>query len=93
MGPGMAWWFSLPFAPKGSSLYSVACGRVVSHVESRTYRLALDVPISIFFSPKGAISSAAWSMVCKRSIKAVEEVVRDFMPSSEPAGKSILMIN
>ncbi|KAL7417649.1 CHD5-like protein-domain-containing protein [Mrakia frigida] len=39
-------------------------------------------------APKGAISSAAWSMVCKRSIKSVEEIVRDFLPSPPDATPS-----
>jgi hypothetical protein len=31
-------------------------------------------------------------MVCKRSIKAVEEIVRDFLPSSEPEGPCMLSL-
>ncbi|CED84323.1 protein get1 [Phaffia rhodozyma] len=43
LAPGFAWWFSAPFAPRGS------------------------------------ISSAAWCMICKRTIKYVEEIGKDLV--------------
>lgn len=32
-------------------------------------------------------------MVCKRSIKAVEEIVRDFLPSKEPEGMQLFLLS
>ena len=65
LGP-LAWWLSLPFAPRG------LCGFV--HPVPRL------LTSWVFFA--GSVSVGIWQMACKRVIKLGERVVRDIVMTS-----------